>query len=49
MFKGYKYRIKPTKAQELKLNQFFGCGSCQANISELLLLETKNPGLLDRE
>ena len=25
MFKAYKYRIKPNKAQELKLNQFFGC------------------------
>ena len=25
MLKAYKYRIKPNKTQELKLNQFFGC------------------------
>ena len=25
MLKAYKYRIKPNKSQELKLNQFFGC------------------------
>jgi putative transposase len=52
MLKAYKYRIKPTKAQELKLNQFFGCSRFIYNWglnrkSEVYSNENKNLSVFD--
>jgi len=52
MLKSYKYRIKPTKAQELKLNQFFGCARFIYNWglsrkSEVYSNENKNLSIFD--
>jgi len=52
MYKAYKYRIKPTKAQELKLNQFFGCSRFIYNWglnrkSEVYSNEDKNLSVFD--
>jgi len=52
MLKAYKYRIKPTKTQELKLNQFFGCARFIYNWglnrkSEVYSNENKNLSVFD--
>jgi putative transposase len=52
MLKAYKYKIKPNKIQELKLNQFFGCARYIYNWGlnkkiELYSQENKNCSVFD--